>query len=451
MKFLTPLLITTLLLSSCSNNIIRKLTSAGQTPYAVEQLVTWETKANGVAVRSNQIFDLNHYEIPLDLLSSEFASDLSQDIKDSLIFEKNGEAYVRWLINPEDTKWHLEVKKMLDEAGLDSTVHSYLKGYLTASRSMIAFNPENGSAFSVKVSTNNTGGYWNDKKQTWDDANQIRKISDWVKDTLSKMDTKSLVIQDEPLGLGIESLDQGLIVRNLNDVPTGKHYYLPGFSALHETEGKLLAQLNGSTDVVKFWEDNYVRPLAKAMAEFSALTGVYYDSPHSQNFMIELDENKKPTGRVVLRDFGDSYLNRDFVSQTAHASILNIWEKDNIVSGKFPTAVGLLHGNSAPSWLTLNDYKRYGETFYKEYEKKFSEISGIPLTKLQQRPIAGARAFSYLSKAYPTEGDDWKRFFDHANCLGGAETTLSGQDCGEFFTKFQKQDNCFGAVQSFAQ
>ena len=302
MKFLKPLLITTLLFSSCSNNVIRKLTSANQTPYAVEQLVTWETKANAVAIRSSEIFNLNHYEIPLDMLSSDFANDLSPDIRDSLIFEKNGESYVRWLINPEDTKWHLEVKKMLLESGIDSTEHSYLKGYLTASRSMIAFNPENGAAFSVKVSTNNTGGNWKDKKQTWDDANQIRKISDWVKDTLKKMDTKNLVIMDEPLGLGIDSLDQGLIVRNLNDVPTGKHYYLPGFSALHTTEGKLLAQLNGSSDVVKFWEDNYVRPLAKAMAEFSALTGVYYDSPHSQNFMIELDENKKPTGRVVLRD-----------------------------------------------------------------------------------------------------------------------------------------------------
>lgn len=287
------------------------------------------------------------------------------------------------------------------------------------------------------------------KKQTWDDAKQIRKISDWTKDVIEKMETKNMVIMDEPLAMGIESLDQGLIVRNLNDVPQGTHYYLPGFSALHETTGRDIAKLNGEEDVAKFWRKNYAEPIGKALAEFSAYTGVYYDSPHSQNFMIELDQNKKPTGRIVLRDFGDAYLNRDFISQTAMSSILDIWEADNVIAGRYNTAVGFLHGNKAPTWLSTTEYQSWGKTFYKEYEKHFSEITGIEPATLKLTNITANNHYSYMSKRYQTTGSQWLRYFKYANCLNGAKVTITGEDCPDMFTKFQKTDTCMGIVNSF--
>lgn len=419
--------------------------SSDDTPHAVKQLVDWETKANGAGIRSNDVFELKHYEVPLSILEHDFAANLDPKVKESLLFEKNGEQYVRWVINPEDTKWYLEVEKFLRANGIDTTQHSYLKGYLTASRSMIAVNPHNGSAFSIKVSTNQTGGNWKDKKQTWDDAKQIRKISDWVVDVTEKMQADNMVIQDEPFAAGIKELDQGLIVRSLNDVPTGNHFYMPGFSALHEEEGIRLARLNGVDDPIKFWKDNYVKPLAKAMAEFSAMTGVYYDSPHSQNFMIEFDENLKPTGKVVLRDFGDAYLSKDFISQTARKDILDIWEADNVVKGRFPTAVGLLHGNRAPSWLSPEDYKSYSDEFYKVYEKRFSDLTGISESTLQSTRMSH-NTYSYSSKSYPVNNDEWKRLFKYSNCMSGEKTTLSGEECLEIFKKFHKSVHCYRAM-----
>ncbi|HRP08704.1 MAG TPA: 3'-5' exonuclease, partial [Gemmatimonadales bacterium] len=63
-------------------------------------------------------------------------------------------------------------------------------------------------------------------------------------------------------------------------------------------------------DPAAFWNEHYNKPLARAIAEFAAITGMSYDSPHSQNFLVELDAGNRPTGRIVLRDFGDATLVR---------------------------------------------------------------------------------------------------------------------------------------------
>lgn len=261
-----------LLVSACAQ-FSRQYSSFDSVPNTVRQLVEWETRANAAIVgeRSSETFDLYHYEIPLRLVKKDFAENLDSQVKESLVFTRDGEEYVRWLVNPEDTKWHQQVADFLTSHGVDSELKTTLKGHLTASRSLIAFNPDNGASFSVKVSTNQTGGNWKDKKQTWDDAKQIRKISDWINEVTHNMRTDTLIIMDEPLAMGIEELDQGLIVRSLNNVPEGEVYYLPGFSALHSTEGRRIAELNGASDVAAFWNQHYNRPLARALAEFSLI------------------------------------------------------------------------------------------------------------------------------------------------------------------------------------
>ena len=123
-----------LLVVSCQTPGHRNLASDFKISKNAQQLVTWETKANAVANRSNKAIEILHYEIPLSVLQKDIDSALESSISDSIIFEKNGEKYVRWMINPEDTKWHLELKEFLDKNKLDSNTYKFFNGYLTASR-----------------------------------------------------------------------------------------------------------------------------------------------------------------------------------------------------------------------------------------------------------------------------------------------------------------------------
>lgn len=432
-----------LLAVSCQTPGQRHLASEHHISKNAQQLVTWETKANAVANRSNEAIDMLHYEIPLRVLQKDIDSTLESSISDSVVFEKNGEKYVRWIINPEDTKWHLELKAFLDKNNLDSNTYKFFKGYQTASRSMIIVNPDNGATYSMKVSTNKTGGNWTDKKQTWVDAQQVRRMNAWIGEVMSNMKTETLVIMDEPLAMGIKEIDQGMIMRSLNDVPKDEHFYMPGFSVLHGKEGARIAKLNGAKNVAEFWDKHYNQPLARAMAEFFAYTGAWYDSPHSQNFLVELDKKMRPTGRIVMRDLGDTYLLADFANNTKFKHLLPLWEDGNVHIGKVNSAVGLLHGNQPPEWLNAEEYEKYGKNFYSAFEQKFSEMSNIPVEELRQTPMF-VNNFSYVGKTYPTTSASWKKYLQFANCLSGETKTLTGVDCPEFFLKKQKKVDCAG-------
>jgi hypothetical protein len=434
-NFLAFGLIALLYLFGCSHGSNRYPSSGKESgpSAAVLKLVEWETTANNVTTKSAAAMDVDHYEIPLKLLKSSWVKNIDKDLKDSLIFKKDGEEYVRWVLNPEDTKWYLEVEKWLVKNKIKPVKKKFFKGYFTASRSMIIYNPENKAAFSLKMSTNNTGGQWKDKKQDWEDVKQIRGISDWAREVTDKMPMKRLVIMDEPIGIGIEELDQGMIMRNLNDLPQNGHYYLPGFSAFHTEEGKRIALLNGSTNPVAYWSEHYNKPLAEGLAELAAHLGIYYDSPHSQNFLIELDAKMKPTGKIIARDFGDAYLLKEFVEKTKYKWLLDIWEKGNILSGNLHTAIGALHGNFPPPWITSRQYVAWGFDFFDAFEKKYSELTGIKLETLAQSKIGMQREWSYFSKDYPTKSSEWKRYIEYADCYNGAAQSAAGKNCEEFF------------------
>lgn len=439
------ILLTLLLLSACQNTQVRSIASDYHISNNAHQLVKWETKANAVSTRSDEVIRVEHYEIPARLIQQDIDSTLDPAMKSSLIFEKNGEKYVRWVINPEDSKWHLEVKALLEKNGIDSTPKKFFDGYLTASRSMIIVNPENGATFSLKVSTNKTGGNWTDKKQTWTDAKQVRNMNKWIGEVMANMETETLVIMDEPLSMGLKEIDQGMIMRSLNDVPGDQHFYLPGFSVLHEKEGARIAKLNGATNVAEYWDKHYNQPLAKAMAEFFAYTGAWYDSPHSQNFLVELDRDMRPTGRIVFRDLGDTYLLEDFAKNTKYAHLTSMWEDGNVHINRISSAVGLLHGNKPPSWLNAAEYEKYAKNFYNTFEKKFSELSNVSIADLKETSL-NVSSFSYAGKVYKTTSESWKKFLIFANCMNGEKKTITGLKCPEFYTKRHKKVDCYESI-----
>jgi len=376
---------------------------------AVKALVDFETKSNAAASRNNQMINIQNYEIPYELVKSLLSPHLDPQVAQAMIFERDGQKYVRWVINPEDTTWYKEVEKFLVENKVSTEKHQYFKAYQTASRSYLVVDPNSGAQFSVKVSTDRTGGAWKDKKQTFDDARQIRLMDDYVSDVFAKYPPQYFVYMNEPAVFGLESIDQGMIIRSLNELPqagAGK-FYAPGFAVLHDKTGAEIARMNGSDDPAAYWEEHYNMPLARALAELAARTGVTYDSPHSQNFLVEFDQNMKPTGRIVLRDLGDVYVNREFTEAMGRRDVAAYFEHDNVVSRSIPMAVGVLHGNQDPSWMSSLIYKEWGQKFFREFNKTFAEISGIKATDI---PFSVSQDGKYFSEPISTESMAFRKF-----------------------------------------
>jgi len=382
----------------------------------VEALVQFETKSNAVSTRSNELIAIEHFEIPMDQLEQDISSRIPQDVRDSLIFERGGKKYVRWLINPEDTKWYKEVEKWLDSKKLSKTRHKHFKAYMTASRSYVIEDPITKAQFTSKVSTDHTGGAWRDKNLPIDDARQIRMVADFVQDELAQEKLANSIILNEPAMFGIPDINQAMLVRTLDGLTDADHYYLPGFSAVHGRTGELIAKKNGAANVAQFWNDNYNKPLARALAEFAARFGLTYDSPHSQNFLVELDKDLKPTGKIVLRDFGDTYATSDFFVAKGKTDFLAKWDSDNIINKELHMAVGVLHGNEMPDWLNDREYIAWGRDFFDEYEKELSKITGVPRSELQDRMYISGR---YFSKNYSVSTAAWKKYISSLGAKAG--------------------------------
>ncbi len=401
-------------------------------------MVRMETHSNAVATRDSGFVRMEHYEIPLDLVEKDIADRTNSAFLSSMIFEREGTKFVRWLINPEDTKWHLQVANFLKTHGLSSEKKTYFVGYMTASRSYIVVDPKSGAEFSIKMSTDHTGGNWKDKQQTWDDAKQIRVITDFVAEQVKKQPAlRNTILLDEPMAFGIKVLDQAMVVRSYEALKNSGNRYVPGFSAMYETFGRSVALANGHTSPAKFWEENYNKPLARALAEFAALTGMSYDSPHSQNFLIELDKKNRPTGKIVLRDFGDTYLFSEYFEAVNRTDILKLWEQSNLKRGYMPVSVGILHGNTAPSWIAMDkntvsksSYDQWGREFFAEFQKEFKSQTGITLTSMKEAPRRGG---SYIQDQYSLKDEAGLKFIELVKQGHPREGARVGLSCASAF------------------
>lgn len=344
------------------------------------KLVEYETLANAAARRSNQQIPIEHYEIPAELMHLNNALDKNDKITQSLVFKKDGKDFVRWVVNPEDTTWYKDVEKFMLEHGLKPERKTHFVGYQTASRSYIVVDPSSGVAFSIKTSTDRTGGAWKDKKQEFKDGQDIRMISDYVQSQEARLGFQKAIVMYEPLTIGIQSIDQSIVVRDLAGLKNSDRVYLPGFSALHEQVGREIAAKNGSNDPLGFWNEHYVKPMARVAAEFYAKTGVWLDSPHSQNFLVEMTADLKPTGRIVIRDLGDIYLYKPYFKSIGRSDIPNNFSESKSVIRHLDIAFGPLHGNKAPKWISKENYGELSSIFNNEFISSFKRYANIDLT-----------------------------------------------------------------------
>lgn len=409
-------------------------------PKNIQQWILWETHSNGAGNRSAEEIAIKHFEIPLSKLEAAIGKNLEPNLLKSLIFEKNGESYVRWIINPEDTEWAGDLGAHLRKLEIDSTMHFYFKGYLTASRSLVIYDPEMKTYFSAKVSTNKTGGKWQNKKLNSKQAEQTSYVNKEMNNLEKRVNFTNASFMHEPLAFSMAEIDQGMVIRSLEIFALNPNkYYLPGFSAVHEDTGAKIAKLNGSDNPAEFWMKHGVGPLAKANAEFVALTGRAPEAGHWQNHLIELDENFKPTGKIIFRDFADADIFKNVQEHFTDTTSL-AWWPENHVKETLTIQAGPLRGNKAPEWLPWESEKtlsmqnwldRYFEIFHQE----FSKITGIPLDEIAPKVINDSFNVTRLMDYSNPQTPGWKNYYQFAECLQGLSHTRSGVTCPDHFKK----------------
>lgn len=377
----------------------------------IRRWIIYETMVNAAATRDPMPVQIEHFEIPLKALARHSSTYSDREANSSLVFLKNGVEHVRWIINPEDTVWHLELEKILAAEGLDTTRYKYFRAFRSASRTYFIEDPVTGYEFFAKVSTNNTGGQWRSKQQDWEDAKEVKMAADAIHRAHETYTPRYLKVLNEGLVFGHVKADQAMVIRSFAELRNTRNLYLPGFSALHEEEGRRIAKLNGSNDPERFWNEHFNKPLARAMAEYNLMTGLSYDSPHSQNFLVELDGNMRPTGKIVFRDFGDAYVSVD-LRNAMTGKLQKLWTQNLLRTGTLSSTIGLLHGNKAPSWLPAKVYDRWGDEYRETYDREVSRLTEISLADLKKSVIRHERSGEYFYHQFNLRTPAWKGFIE---------------------------------------
>jgi len=382
---------------------------AGPGSDQIERWIKWETEGNTHRQQSSAAFDLEYFEIPRRLLESEQSEQLEPQVRRALIFRKNREEYVRWLIHPEDTLYQTQVAEFLRSRGLSDQRHRRFRAYRTSSRSMIVYDPVLKTSFSAKVSTNTIGGKFEDKKQSWSGAKESIIAERYLETILSRFSPKYFTMLDEPAVFGIEAISQGMMIRSIRPLTKSGKTYLPGFSVLNDKIGREIAEINGESDPAKFWNEHYNRPLAAALAEFMAMTGMTYEYPHGQNVLVELDEKLKPTGRIIFRDFGDCYILKALFRRLGGAGkvLLENWsgryKKDNLFVRQWH------YRKEKITWLGEAQSSQWKKDYFSTYSDTFRQLTGVQIGK----PIfVESHGDLGESRQYEVAGRQWASYLD---------------------------------------
>ena len=355
-----------------------------QLPQNVAEWLHFEVKANPGSDknRTTDPIHLEHVDIPARLLSEDIGIGLRPEVYSSLVYEKDGEKFIRWIFNPEDTKYRDKIIHFVRAyAQVEPVIERKFVGYLTASRSVIVQNPDNGAIFSLKTSTNKTGGIWQDKKMTEFAAQVSRALSDFIASHAPSDHLKSFVALTEPYAAIAKEIDASFTVRDYPAFTDRKIRMLPFFTALDEEYGQQLALEMGSEDPTTCWKEHLFEPWGLAMAEEAAYYGLSPNSAHSQDYIIERDENGKPTKRIYARDLMDSDVD-EMILQARHGTrVLEIFKRAKelqIWKGKVLMRPIPFYVIRWPKWITDNRFiEMMRGGFHEKFISRYKQITGV--------------------------------------------------------------------------
>ena len=282
--------------SDCSFSLLRSLHSPSAIPDGIARWLDWET--------TPVIQDLTP-EFKTSAIPMSWAPLKEVEISKSLEIPSNLE---KSLIHGDRILWP---KHPYNTVASSPFFHSpllpeKLKGYHTASRSMVT--TIDGRFYGIKMPTNHPFG-----------PNRVEQINKaFPKDSMRSSMRRTEIIEKTDARIGKDpdlillrdvftatekSTGTGFAIRDLSPMEDG-HYYFPAH--LLPVEGPALAARN-QKPFGEFVRSAWAEPLGKVQAKLLIRYGMEYNPINPQNFLIQLDQNLNPTGRLACRDLGDAF------------------------------------------------------------------------------------------------------------------------------------------------
>lgn len=205
---------------------------------------------------------------------------------------------VNWLEHPFNTSESVPFS--------DRTVIGTISAYMTASRSLVLAD-ESLRGFSVKLPTDHPHGTHGPtepgKLKTNEDVVVAMARTKHINsvDRILGNDSKTIILP-EVMTLSEKESRIGMVIRDLRPLDDG-NYYFPAFSI--PWLGREIAAHNGKS-FEDFWQKHYGELLGEAKAHLLLRYGLQMQTPNSQNMLIQLDRNLRPTGKLVFRDVVDA-------------------------------------------------------------------------------------------------------------------------------------------------
>ncbi len=181
-----------------------------------------------------------------------------------------------------------------------------MKAYHTASRSMVT--EIGGKVYGIKMPTNHPFGPSRLEQMNKAFPKDSMQSSMRRTEIIEKVDQKigldpDLILLKDVLTVSETHSGHGYSIRDLTPLSDG-HYYFPA----HQIPilGAEIARKNGQT-ISEFFKTFWAAALGKVQAKMLVRYGIEFNPINPQNFLIQLDSEFKPTGRLACRDLGDSF------------------------------------------------------------------------------------------------------------------------------------------------
>lgn len=381
-------------------------------PEGVANSLLLQWRSTPRAQRRAMSFNLQTIEIPLNELREKLqtypSSFLQREITNTLITRRNGQAYFNWPIHPDDQSLFNELRFYLSEHNIGFRLREDLKGFRTAGDSFVVYNPANQSVFSLRVSSSTNENVVNAQY-----VSRSRAASDILKRVMDNYHLDYVVPKLASYGATLSEIDQGFLVEGLSHVSSNNIALVPGsvFRNNHQAHRVIESYPHSLTA--------FPAHVGRSLGELFTHTGIIFDEVLAENFSMILDEQARPTAKILIKNLGSAKLFLPFAQRAYTPAEIAKWGEDHLL-------------DNIDAYMASDDAFRIAgrrsESATRGLVGEISHLTGVDELSLVVNSYTTHSTGVRISDA--TEAD-FNRFIRNAACFAG--TISDARSCHRIF------------------